>query len=188
MTSHAEPTIEQVEAALRGRLRVEPPRDLASTIDDRVERALRATPVAIRRRVRRVPLALAAALVLAAFATGAVFAEPIRQATITVINGIRFSDDVRSYPGLTNFGQPFWNTPLFDLPPQEAHQMIVERGYPVRWQVEDRGGTVDDADDSTRFTESAPACGSVEGGSLIDGVAHMLVLMNDPSFPESTCD
>ena len=96
MTSHAEPTIEQVEAALRGRLRVEPPRDLASTIDGRVERALRATPVAIRRRVRRVPLALAAALVLAAFATGAVFAEPIRQATITVINGIRFSDDVRS--------------------------------------------------------------------------------------------
>jgi len=27
----------------------------------------------------------------------------------------------------------------------------------------------------------------VEGGALIDGVVHMLVLMDDPNFPESTC-
>ncbi len=103
------------------------------------------------------PLALVAALIVAAVATGAVFAEPIRQATITVIDGIRFSDDVRSAPGLTHFGQPFWNTPLLDLAPEGAHQMIIDRGYPVRWQVEDRGGTVDPADDETLIAAVAAA-------------------------------
>lgn len=188
MTSRAEPTMEQVEAALRARLRMSLPRDLTSTIDGSVERALRAAPMARRTPARRVPLALAAALILGVLATGAVVAEPIRQVTITIIDGIRFSDDVRGYPSLTNSGQPFWNTPLFDVPPDEAHRMVVERGYPIRWQVEDRGGTVDDADDTTRFTESAPSCGTVEGGSLVDGVVQMLVLMDDPNFPESACD
>lgn len=40
---------------------------------------------------------------------------------------------------------------------------------------------------TVRYFNPAP-CGSVEGGSLIDGVAHMMVLVNDPNFPESTCD
>jgi len=187
--NHAEPTIDQLEAGLRARLRTSTPEYLASAIDGRVERALSAAPSKTPwRSRRRVPLALAAALALAGLAGGAALGGPIREATITVIDGIRFSDDVRGYPGLTNPGQPFWNTPLFELPPDEAHQLVVDRGYPIRWQVEDRGGTVDDADDSTRFTESAPDCGRVEGGSLIDGVAHMLVLVDDPKSPESACE
>ena len=49
-------------------------------------------------------------------------------------------------------------------PSEQAHQLVVERGYAIRWQVQDRGGTVDTADDSSRFTEIAPTCGSVEAG------------------------
>jgi len=177
VANHAEPTIDQLEAGLRARLQVGPEQHLASTIDARVERALLvARPAAIRRSRRRVPLALAAALALAVTAAGAVLAERVWG-----------PDEVRSFPGLTNFGQPFWNTPLYELPPEEAHQLVVERGYAIVWQVEDRSGTVDGADDSSRFTEIAPTCGSVEGGALIDGVVHMLVLMDDPNFPESTC-
>jgi hypothetical protein len=177
VTNHAEPTIDQLEVGLRARLQVGPDQRLASTIDARVERALLVAPsAAMRRSRRRVPLALAAALALAGFVAGAVLAERVWG-----------PDEVRGFPGLTNFGQPFWNTPLYELPPDEAHQLVVERGYAIIWQVEDRGGTVDSADDSSRFTEIAPTCGSVEGGALFDGVVHMVVLIDDPNFPESAC-
>lgn len=177
MTNHAEPKIDQLEARLRTHLRVGPEQHLASAIDARVEQALLvARPAAISRSRRRVPLAVAAALALAVTAAGAALAERVWG-----------PDEVRGFPGLTNFGQPFWNTPLYELPPDEAHQLVVERGYAIIWQVEDRGGTVDDADDSSRFTDIAPTCGSVEGGALFDGVVHMLVLMDDPNFPESAC-
>lgn len=43
-------------------------------------------------------------------------------------------------------------------------------------------------DDRIEFTDQAPVCGDIGGGSVIDeGLIQMVVVIDDPSVPSSSC-
>ncbi len=100
------------------------------------------------------------------------------------VDGILFREGVIERPGLTNFGQPFWGTDIFERAPLEAGEMAAAKGYVVRWQIEDRGGTQAADDDEIIFSHVAPPCGKIGGGSVVeDGRIQMVVVLDDPSTP-----
>ena len=191
MTAPTPPTVSALERELTEMHPTGgPPDRLASVIDGRVDAALKRH----RRRPTRSPrpmLLLAATLSLVAalaIAGGAVAQRLASGCGITIEDGISFSDCVVGHPGLTNIGEPFWNTDIFERTPAEAAEMAAEKGYTIRWQIEDRGGTEAFDDDETRFTEEAPDCGVVEAGSVIEaGRIQMVVMMDDPLTPGSEC-
>ncbi|MEO8251510.1 MAG: hypothetical protein ABI578_03445 [Chloroflexota bacterium] len=122
-----------------------------------------------------------------AFAGGTVAQRALADG-IVFVNGILFREGVVERPGLTNFGQPFWGTNIFDRSPAEAAGMAAEKGYVIRWQIEDRAGTLSSADDEITFSEEAPPCGKIGGGSVIEeGRIQLVVVLDDPSTPGSEC-
>jgi hypothetical protein len=167
-----------------------PPAHVTALIDGRVATALerdRARPARAPRR-RTLVLAASVSLVAAvAFAGGAV-AQRVLGDGIVFVDGILFRDGVIERPGLTNFGQPFWGTDIFERSPAEAAEMAAEKGYVIRWQIEVRGGTQSGDDDEISFSEEAPPCGKIGGGSVIEeGRIQMVVVLDDPSTPGSEC-
>jgi hypothetical protein len=191
MTAPNPPTTSSLEVDLTEVYRTSgPPDRLSSAIDRRVEAALkrhRSRPTRSSRRM--VLLAATLSLVAAlAIAGGAVAQRLASGCGITIEDGISFSDCVVARPGLTNFGEPFWGTDIFDRTPAEAAEMAAAKGYTIRWQIEDRGGTEAFDDDETRFSEEAPDCGAIEAGGVFEaGRIQMVVTMNDPLTPGSAC-
>jgi hypothetical protein len=167
-----------------------PPERVTSLIDGRVGAArelYRARPARSPYR-RTLLLAGSISLVAAvAFAGGAV-AQRVIGDGIVFVDGILFREGAVERPGLTNIGQPFWGTNIFERSPVEAAAMAAEKGYFVRWQIEDRGGTQSSDDDEISFSEKAPPCGKIGGGSVIEeGRIQMVVVLDDPSTPGSDC-
>jgi hypothetical protein len=122
-----------------------------------------------------------------AFTGGAIAQRAIGDG-IVFVDGILFREGVVERPGLTNFGQPFWGSDIFERSPVEAASMAAAKGYVIRWQIEDRGGTRSRDDDEISFSEEAPPCGKIGGGSVIEeGRIQMVVVLDDPSTPGSEC-
>lgn len=169
-----------LERDLRELLHVAPSPQLRRAMSEQMRAAVEATAdVAVSHRrhwPRRRSLAMLAAIIGAVALAGVVGAQALRD-----------PNEPRPVEGVTNFGQPFWNTPLMDLTPPESHRFAVERGYSLIWQIEDRAGTADTSDDSTSFAETPPECGDVVAGALIDGVLHMVAELNAPESPASAC-
>lgn len=167
-----------------------PPARVTSLIDRRVAAARerhRARPARSPRR-RTLMLAASVSLVAAVAFAGGALAQRIIGNGIVFVDGILFREGAVERPGLTNFGQPFWGTNIFELSPVEASAMAAEKGYVVRWQIEDRGGTQSSNDDEISFSEKAPPCGKIGGGSVIEeGRIQMVVVLDDPSTPGSEC-
>lgn len=161
---------------------------LVEQIDARVKSALanhRGRPARARRRT--VLLAASVSLLAVIALAGGVLAQRLG-CGITVEDGISFSDCVFSRPGLTNFGQPFWGTDIYERTPAEAAEMAAEKGYSIRWQIEERRGTESLDDDGISFSEKPPACGRIGGGSVIEeGRIQMVVTIDDPLMPDSEC-
>lgn len=66
--------------------------------------------------------------------------------------------------------------------------MAAGKGYTIRWQIEAHGGTQSGDDDEITFSEEAPPCGKIGGGSVIEeGLIQMVVVLDDPSTPGSQC-
>lgn len=169
---------------------VGPTAQLAERIDGRVSAALagyRDQPARSRRRT--LSLAAGVSLVAILALAGGVVAQRLAAGCgITIVDGISFSDCVVGREGLTNFGQPFWGTDILERAPADAAEMAAEKGYTIRWQIEDRAGTEASDDDATRFTDEPPACGNIEGGSVIEeGRIQMVVMIDDPLTPGSEC-
>lgn len=164
----------------------------SAILAERIDARFSAAALANRRRparARRRTLLLAASvsLIAAIALAGGVVAQRLG-CGITVENGISFSDCVFSRPGLTNFGEPFWGTDIFERTPAEAAAMAAEKGYAIRWQIEDRRGTESFDDDAMRFSEEPPACGRIGGGSVIEeGRIQLVVTIDDPLTPGSEC-
>lgn len=58
-----------------------------------------------------------------------------------------------------------------------------QRGYAVRWQIEDHAWTATTDDDRTMHSEVAPACGAIQGGTVVDdGLIQLVVVIHDPSL------
>lgn len=169
-----------LERDLRELLHAAPSPEVRRTMDQQMRVALEATADAAvshrRRWPRRRSAAMLAAVIGAVALAGVVGAQALRD-----------PNEPRPVEGVTNFGQPFWNTPLLDLTPPGSHRFAVERGYAVTWQIEDRAGTTDTSDDSTSLAETPPECGDVVAGALIHGVLHMVVELNAPESPASAC-
>ena len=156
-----------------------------SLIDARVQRALfGGRPVARRRRGFVLATALSL-LAMLAFAGGALAYRFATEGGFVVIDGILFREGVVSRPGLTNFGEPFWGTDIYERTPAAAADLAADKGFLVRWQIEDRR-----PDAGTSFSDEAPACGDIQGGSVIpgkDGWIQLVVVVNDPAVPSSSC-
>jgi hypothetical protein len=182
------------DSALEGELSamyrpVGPSAILAERIDARFSAAALANRRGRPARARHRTLLLAASVsLLAAIAlAGGVVAQRLG-CGITIDDGISFSDCVFSRPGLTNFGQPFWGTDIYERSPAEAAGMAAEKGYTIRWQIEDRRGTESLDDDAIRFSEEPPGCGRIGGGSVMeDGRIQLVVTIDDPLMPGSEC-
>jgi len=161
---------------------------LAEWIDGRVSTALegyRDRPAHSRRRplLLAVGVALVAVLALA----GGVVAQRLASGCgITIVDGIAFDDCVVGRPGLTNIGQPFWGTDILDRTPAEAAEMAAEKGYTIRWQIEERHGTESLDDDTLSLSDDAPTCGRIGGGSVIEEGRIQMVIA-DPLMPGSEC-
>lgn len=163
---------------------------LADRIDGRVRTALtnyRVQPA--RGRHRALLLAVGVSLIaVMAFAGGAVAQRLALGCGISIVDGIAFDDCVVSRPGLTNIGQPFWGTDILDRTPAEAAALAAEKGYTIRWQIEERRGTESLDDDQISFSEDAPTCGRIGGGSVIEeGRIQMVVTIDDPLMAGSEC-
>lgn len=112
------PTDAGFEEVLRARLE-----RLGSTI--RVEAMPTLVPARSRRR-----LALMAALVAAALlAVGG---------TAVIGRPAKAPNEPNFGAGVTNVGQPFACVPFARMTPPEADRYMRERGYSVRWQIEER--------------------------------------------------
>lgn len=169
---------------------VGPSEALMERIDGRVSTALANHRRRPARSWRRTLLLAASVSLFAviALAGGAVAQRLASGCGITIVDGISFSDCVVGSPGLTNFGQPFWGTNIFDRTPAEAAEMAAEKGYTIRWQIEDGRGTEAFDDNETRFSDEPPECGDIDGGSVIDeGRIQMVVTIDDPLTPGSEC-
>lgn len=167
-----------------------PSAHLAGLIDGRVSTALKRSRSRRSRSARRTLLLAASMSLVAVLAlAGGVVAQRFASGCgITIVDGISVSDCVVGRPGLTNLGQPFWGTDIFERTPAEAAEMAAEKGYTIRWQIEDRGGTESSDDDEITFSEEAPPCGETGGGSVFDeGRIQMVVVIDDPSTPGSEC-
>lgn len=189
-TSHPRPA-----SSLEGELSamyqpVGPSPTLADRIDGRVSTALagyRDRPARSRRRT--LLLAAGVSLVAVLALAGGVVAQRLASGCgITIVDGIAFDDCVVGRPGLTNIGQPFWGTDILDRTPAEAAEMAAEKGYTIRWQIEERRGTESLDDDTLSFSVDAPTCGRIGGGSVIEeGRIQMVVTIDDPLMPGSEC-
>jgi len=191
MTTSTTRSASSLESELSAMYRSDgPSADLTHLIDGRVGTAVKRSRMRAARSPRRT-LLLAAGVSLVAilmFAGGAVAQRFAAGCGITFVDGISFSDCVVTRPGLTNVGQPFWGTDIFERTPVEAAEMAAEKGYTIRWQIEDRGGTEAFDDDATRFSEDPPACGKIEGGSVFEeGRIQMVVTIDDPRTAGSEC-
>jgi hypothetical protein len=163
---------------------------LAEWIDGRVSTALeghRDRPARSRRRA--LLLAVGVSLVAVLALAGGVVAQRLASGCgITIVDGIAFDDCVVGRPGLTNIGQPFWGTDILDRTPAEAAEMAAEKGYTIRWQIEERRGTESLEDDTLSFSDDAPTCGRIGGGSVMEeGRIQMVVTIDDPLMPGSEC-
>ncbi len=174
--------------------RVDPPAaHLAAIIDRRVATALERHRArrsgSTQRTPRRILLVAASVSLVAALAiAGGAAAQRVLQDGIVFVDGILFREEVVTRPGVTNLGQPFWGTDALERSPAEAAEIAAEKGYAIRWQVESRGGTESTEDDEITFTDLAPSCGAIAGGSVIDeGQIQLLVVLDDPSTPGSGC-
>lgn len=191
MTGSSRPRATSLERELRSMyLPAGPSANLAERIDRRVGTALagyRGQPTRGRRRV--VLLAVGVSLLAALALAGGVVAQRLASGCgITVVDGIAFSDCVVGRPGLTNFGQPFWGSDILERTPTEAADMAADKGYTIRWQIEDRRGTENPDDDELTFSEAAPPCGRIGGGSVIEeSRIQLVVTLNDPRTPGSEC-
>ncbi|HSK47856.1 MAG TPA: hypothetical protein VLA05_07625 [Coriobacteriia bacterium] len=168
---------------------VGPSADLADRIDARFTAAALANRLGRPAHARHRTLLLAACLSLMAAVAlaGGVVAQRLG-CGFTIDNGISFSDCIFSQPGLTNFGQPFWGTDIYDRSPAEAAEMAAEKGYTIHWQIEDRRGTESRDDDAIRFSDEPPGCGRIGGGSVVeDGRIQLVVTIDDPLMPGSEC-
>lgn len=191
MTAPTPRTMSALESELSEMYRVDrPPAHVTALIDGRVAAALeryRARPARAPRRRTLVLAASVSLVAVVAFAGGTV-AQRILGDGIVFVDGILFREGVIERPGLTNFGQPFWGTDIFDRSPVDVAAMAAEKGYVIRWQIEDRGGTQSGDDDEISFSEEAPPCGKIGGGSVIEeGRIQMVVVLDDPSTPGSEC-
>lgn len=169
---------------------VGPSTQLAKRIDERVGAALTTYENKPVRSARRTLLLAASVSLMAvlALAGGAVAQRFAAGCGITIMDGISFSDCVIGREGLTNLGQPFWGTDIFERTPAEAAAMAAEKGYTIRWQIEDGRGTESFEDNLTRFSDVPPACGEIGGGSVIEeGHIQMVVTIDDPLTPGSEC-
>jgi hypothetical protein len=166
----------------------EPPRHVSERIDDRFSAALERRSI-VRRSSRRVILLVAAVSVgLLGFAGGVVAQQFAAGCGINLLDGVEFNDCVEARPGLTSEGGPFENSDILDRPPDEAAAMAAEKGYSIRWQIEDRLGTKSFDDDVMRFSEAPPPCGVIESGAVVgNDRIQMVVTLNDPTRPESEC-
>jgi hypothetical protein len=191
MTTPTHRSMASLESELGEMYRMDrPPARSTALIDRRVAAAregYRALPIRSQRRRTRLLAASLSLVAIVAFA-GGVLAQGVIADGIVFVDGILFREGVVERPGLTNFGQPFWGTNIFERSPVEAAAMAAEKGYVVRWQIEDRGGTEGSDDDEISFGEKAPACGKIGGGSVIEeGRIQMVVVLDDPSTPGSEC-
>lgn len=191
MTAPTPRSISSLEGELSEMYRTDGlPARAAAVIDDRVAAAREDYHARPAPSPRRRTLLLAASLSLVAivaFAGGTVAQRALANG-IVFVDGILFREGVVERPGLTNIGQPFWGTDIFDRSPGEAAAMAAEKGYVIRWQIEDRGGTQSSDDDEISFSDEAPPCGKIGGGSVIEqGRIQMVVVTDDPSTPGSEC-
>lgn len=167
-----------------------PPADLAGRIDSRVAAALEARRTPANHAPRRSwLLAASASLVALLVVAGGVVAQRLASdGDVTIIDGVVIRTDVIERPGLTNFGQPFWGTDIFERTPAEAADMASEKGYSIRWQIEQHRDGPAAETDRIVFSDDAPPCGEVIGGSVLEaGRIQMLVLVDDPSNLSSGC-
>jgi hypothetical protein len=191
MTTSTSRRASSLDAELSAMYRpVDPPAHLANLIDGRIDaarRRYRARPV--RWPHRTVLLAASVALLAVLAIAGGVVAQRLASGCgITIEDGVRFSDCVIGRPGLTNDGQPFAGTDILERTPIEAAEMAAEKGYTIRWQIEERQGTETLDDDQLTFSEDPPTCGKIAAGSVIeDGRIQMVVTINDPLTPGSEC-
>lgn len=166
----------------------EPPRNVAELLDARLFAAFERRNVAVHSSRRVILLVAAVAIALLGFAGGVVAQQLAAGCGITLLEGVAFSDCVEARPGVTSEGEPFENGDILDRTPKEAAAMAAERGYSVRWQIEDRSGTESFDDDIMRFSDAPPACGVIETGSVVgNDRIQMVVTINDPTRPESEC-
>lgn len=191
MTTHTRRRTSALEAELTAMYRPDrPPEDLVGLMDGRVSVALGRDRVRRARSPHRALLLAASVSLVAvlAFAGGTVAQRIASGCGITFVDGISFSDCVVGRPGLTNPGQPFAGTDIFERTPAEAAEMAAGKGYAVRWQIEDRAGTEDSGDDASRLSDEAPPCGSIAAGSVSEeGLIQFVVEIDDPLTPGSEC-
>lgn len=191
MTTPTPPTTSSLEhelSDLYGKSR--PPAHVTGPIDGRVAAAVarhRARPARSPRRTLLLAASVSLVAVLA-LAGGAVAQRMASGCGITIIDGVSWSDCVVGRPGLTNFGQPFWGTDIFDRTPAQAAEMAAAKGYSIRWQIENRGGSESADDYETTFSEEPPPCGEIDAGMVFEeGRIQMVVVLDDPSTPGSRC-
>ena len=169
-----------LERDLRELLHAAPSPELRRAMDGQMSAALEATADAAAshrgRWARHRSVAMLAAVIALVTLAGVVGAEALRD-----------PNEPRGYPGITNPGQPFWNTPILEMTPLDAHRFAEERGYSATWQVDDRHGTADPEDDTFFHADAPPECGDVVGGAMIDGILHLHAEQNAPEAPASTC-
>ena len=169
-----------LERDLHELLHAKPPLALRRAMDQQMRAALERTAGASALHRRRWPkrrsVAMLAAVIGAVALAGVVGAEVLRDA-----------NEPRAFPDITNLGQPFWNTPILEMTPPDAHRFAEERGYTVTSQVDDRHGTADPEDDTFFHADAPPDCGDVSGGAIIDGILHLHAEQNAPEAPASAC-
>jgi hypothetical protein len=156
-----------------------PSDQIASDLDRRFMGSLeRQRNRSVRSRRRLLPLATALALLAALTFGGATVAEHVLA-----------PNEPRGLPGVTNFGQPLWGVDLQALTPARVEEIATDKGYAVRWQIENYHGVTGMGDNyASTVSETAPECGLVEGGGVVDrGLIQLVVRVNDPSFPDSAC-
>jgi hypothetical protein len=168
----------------------DPPAHLAELIDARVATA-RERHRSRQGRAPRQAIVIAASVAVIAVlgVAGGVVAQRLAAGCgMTIEDGLWFSDCVVARPGLTNARQPFAGTDILERTPVEAAAMAAEKGYTIRWQIEERRGTETLDDDQLTFSDEPPSCGRIAAGSVIeDGRIQMVVTINDPLMPVSQC-
>jgi hypothetical protein len=125
------------------------------------------------RRGLRTTFAIAAALLLGTFAVG-----------LAVGRFVHPNEPV-GHPGLENPGQPFYGAGLRCMTPPDAHRTIVERGFTVTWQIEDRDPT---GAGTTSLSTEPPPSGVVEDGFVEGNKAHVVVSVGSGAIPYLGCD